>query len=140
MAKKDFNKAKKANPSPISIYFNWSQLDELDAMRQGQKRGTFIKEAVFSAGKRLIKRYAETDRILIAKVLAALGKSRISSNINQLAKAANSGSLPVNEEVQKALLDACITIEWMKVTLIKAMGVKPQRPAPPEISQNEHRR
>ena len=48
MAKKDFNKAKKANPSPISIYFNWSQLDELDAMRQGQKRGTFIKEAVFS--------------------------------------------------------------------------------------------
>jgi len=140
MAKKDFNKAKKANPSPISIYFNWGQLDELDEMRQGQKRGTFIKEALFSAGKRLTKRYAETDRVLIAKVLAALGKSRISSNINQLAKAANSGSLPVNDEVQKALLDACVTIEWMKITMIEAMGVKPQRPTSPEISPNEHRR
>jgi hypothetical protein len=132
MSKQDFDKARKSNPSPLSIYFNWAQIDKLDELRQGQKRGTFIKEVIFNSGKRLVRRYAETDRILIAKVLAALGKSRISSNINQLAKAANSGSLPVNEEVEKALLKACMTIEWIKVTLIESMGIKPQRPEPPE--------
>jgi len=132
MAKKDFNKAKKGNPNPVSVYFNWKQLDELDGICKGQKRGTCIKEIVLGAGKRIVKRYSDFDRVLVAKVLAALGKSRLASNVNQLAKAANSGSLPVNEEVTKALLQACQTIEWMKVTLIEGMGIKPQRTASPK--------
>ena len=42
---------------------------------------------------------------LLAKLLGVLGKSRIANNINQLAKAANSGSLPVNEEVLQSIND-----------------------------------
>ena len=49
--------------------------------------------------KRTRETKADPDRQELAKLLGKLGKPRISQNINQLAKAANSGSLPVNHEV-----------------------------------------
>jgi len=66
--------------------------------------------------------------------LEFLGKSRISQNINQLAKAANSGSLPLNHEVIEELNDACKAINWLRDTLIKAIGLKPQ-----STTANAHR-
>ncbi len=66
------------------------------------------------------------DHKQLAKLLGALGKSRIASNINQLAKAANSGSLPVSKEIIKALNESVAAIRWMRETLIKGMGIKPQ--------------
>ncbi len=56
----------------------------------------------------------EQFRQLNAKLLGALGQSRLASNVNQLAKAVNTGSLQVNDEVQKAILDACRSIQWMR--------------------------
>ena len=55
-------------------------------------------------------------------MLGALGQSRIASNINQLAKTANSGSLPVNKEVLEGLNDAVDAIRWMRETLILYLG------------------
>lgn len=56
--------------------------------------------------------------------MGLLGQSRISQNINQLAKAANSGSLPVTPDVHKALLEATRAIQHMRALLIEAMGLK----------------
>ena len=55
----------------------------------------------------------------------------IASNINQLAKAANSSLLPVNDEVVQSLHDAVAAIRWMRDTLIEGMGLKPQSQEPP---------
>ena len=60
----------------------------------------------------------------LARLLATLGKSRIANNINQLAKAANSGSLPGNMDVLKALNEAVSSIQWIRQPLIKAPGIK----------------
>jgi len=68
--------------------------------------------------------------------LEFLGKSRISQNINQLAKAANSGSLPLNHEVIEELNDACRAIKFVRETLVKAIGIKPQ--SEPEVTQEEN--
>ncbi len=70
---------------------------------------------------------ASPDHKEIAKLLGALGQSRIASNINQLAKAANSGSLPVNHDVLHSLNEAVESVHWMRHKLIKALGLKPQR-------------
>ncbi len=60
----------------------------------------------------------ERRALELAKLLGTLGKSRISQNINQLAKAANSGSLPVNQEVIEELNDACKAINCLRNTLM----------------------
>jgi len=70
-------------------------------------------------GKKPVKDHQE-----LAKLLSALGKSRITNNINQLTKAANSGSLPVNMDVLKALNEAACSVQWIRQNRSKALGFK----------------
>ncbi len=126
MSKKDFDKITK-QPPPFSIRFSWDQRAELDRLSDGQSWGGYIKDALFVKKQRPHYNRQTSkiqDRKILAKLLGALGQSRIASNINQLAKAANSGSLPVNVEVVNAIMSAVKTIEWMKITLIEGMGLK----------------
>ena len=68
------------------------------------------------------RRPVEDEEILSA-LLSGLGKSRLSSNLNQLARAVNSGSLPVSPETEKAILEACADIKVMSNNLTKALGM-----------------
>jgi len=65
------------------------------------RRPIFRKDPPETPKKRTHRETADKDHKEIAKLLGALGKSRIASNINQLAKTANSGSLPVNALQEK---------------------------------------
>ncbi len=119
---------KSTYPAPFSLRLTEQERAALKEMAGDQPLGQFIKDAIFDKGLRPPKRSRGTpaDQKLIAKLLAALGSSRLASNINQLAKAANSGSLPVNIEVIDALNEAVEAIRWMRDTLIEALGIKPQ--------------
>ncbi|MEJ7926700.1 hypothetical protein WG908_08030 [Sphingobium sp. AN641] len=55
--------------------------------------------------------------------MALLGQSRLSSNVNQLAKAANSGSLPVTPETESDLRHACRDIAEIRRMLMRALGL-----------------
>lgn len=68
------------------------------------------------------RRPVEDEEILSA-LLSGLGKSRLSSNLNQLARAVNSGSLPVSPETEKAILEACTDIKTLSNNLTKALGM-----------------
>ena len=68
------------------------------------------------------RRPVEGDEIL-STILSELGRSRLSTNLNQLARAVNSGSLPVSPETEKALLEACADIKALRNNLIKALGI-----------------
>jgi hypothetical protein len=57
-------------------------------------------------GKRRILRQPKINETELASVLAGLRKSRMASNLNQLTKAANTGTLDVSEEVEQQLKDA----------------------------------
>ena len=119
---------RKNYPAPFSLRLSNQEREEIKNLADGLPMGQFIKDAILQNGMRPAssRRPRIQDQKLLAKLLGALGKSRIASNINQLAKAANSGSLPVNEEVLKSLKEATTAILWMRDTLIKAMGLKPQ--------------
>lgn len=96
-------------------------------LADGTPVSRYIIDAILKHGKRAPKSLRKLDKDSIAQLLGVLGKSRISNNINQLAKAANSGSLPVNEDVIKALNESVAAILWMRDTLIKALGLKSVR-------------
>ncbi len=125
--------SKKTYPAPFSVRLTEQERAELTKLADGQPLGQFIKDAILQNGVRPppSRKPRIQDQKLLAKLLGALGQSRIASNINQLAKAANSGSLPVNEEVLQSLHDAVAAIRWMRDTLIEGMGLKPQSQQPP---------
>lgn len=127
MTKKREN-SRKDYPAPFSLRLSIQEREEIKKLADGLPMGQYIKDAILQNGMRPAqsRKPSIRDQKLLAKLLGALGRSRIASNINQLAKAANSGSLPVNEEVLKSLKEATSAILWMRDTLIKAMGLKPQ--------------
>lgn len=137
MAKKPPS-SRKTYPAPFSVRLSEQEREELKRLADGQPLGQFIKDAILERGMRppQSRKPALADQKLLAKLLAALGSSRIASNINQLAKAANSGSLPVNEDVLQSLDDAVSAIRWMRETIIKGMGLKPQGGKEPEESHD----
>jgi len=130
----------KKYPAPFSLRLNSDEREELKRLADGIPMGQFIKDAIFNKKVRpnyRRSRPAIRDHKLLAQILGMLGKSRIPSNINQLAKAANSGSLPVNEEVLKSLFEAVRAIEWMRKSLIEGMGLKAQGSAKPKNDQHD---
>ncbi len=119
-------------PSPFSMRFTKEERKSLDLAAAGRPLGTYIRWLIFKEDmpempkKRTRGEVASQDQKQLAKLLGALGKSRIASNINQLAKAANSGSLPVSKDITASLKESVAAIGWMRETLIKGMGIKPQ--------------
>jgi hypothetical protein len=65
------------------------------------------------------------DHEALGRVLGALGGSRLSSNLNQLAKAVNTGSLPATPDTEKELREACKAVTAMRDELMRALGHNP---------------
>lgn len=57
--------------------------------------------------------------------LLGLGASRLSQNLNQLARAVNTGSLPVTPETEADLKEACDAVVQLRNELMRALGSTP---------------
>ncbi|MEL6227606.1 MAG: hypothetical protein AAFR01_11410, partial [Pseudomonadota bacterium] len=64
------------------------------------------------------------DHVMLARLLGVLGQTRLASNLNQIAKAANIGALPVTPELEAELNDACSAVKEMRRDLIEALGIE----------------
>lgn len=64
------------------------------------------------------------DKQALAQILGLLGQSRIANNLNQLAYHANIGSLVMDEESEKQILETYDHIHFIRKTLITALGLK----------------
>jgi len=114
-------------PAPFCLRFTDDERKTLELAAGDRPLGAYIRWLIFgdeipkkrTRGKKPVK-----DQKELAKLLAMFGQSRIANNINQLARAANSGSLPVNEDALKALNEANKSVHWIKKTLIKALGIQ----------------
>jgi len=87
----------------------------------------YIRERLFddpSPRKRNFRQPLKDEKSL-AKLLSDLGRSHIANNLNQLAKASNSGSLPLTEETNAAIHAAYKEVQQMRQYIIKALGLKP---------------
>lgn len=125
-ASKDFarsGKAKKA-PPPFSLRLTFEERAALDRMAGGKPLGAYIRDRLLGerVARRASRRRPKTDDVAMARALSALGQSRLSSNLNQIAKAANMGALPVTPELEDELQAACADIQRMRQALMYALG------------------
>lgn len=133
-AKRDFAKTatatsnkKKSYPSPVTLRLKSEERDELEAQKGDLTMSAYIRLCLFgddapkvrTRGKQPVKDYQA-----LAQLLGMLGRSNVPNNLNQLAKAANSGTLNVSEDTELTIRLAACEIAAMRLLLMKALGTR----------------
>jgi hypothetical protein len=112
-------------PAPFSLRLTFEERAALEQAAGDMPLGAYIRDQVLQSGKaRKRRRYKRPvkDHQALAQLLGALGEAKLANNLNQLAKSANTGSLPVTPETEKALREACAEIHQMRSLLMRALG------------------
>jgi hypothetical protein len=115
-------------PAPFSIRLSASERQRLESAASGVAIGAYVKERLFSDGasQRTPRGHAPIkDHAALAQLLARLGASRIANNLNQLAYAANIGTLSADPETIRGLHDAYHDIRVIRDLLLQALGQRP---------------
>lgn len=120
------SQTKKKRRAPFSLALASEERARLEAAAGELPLGTYIKGRLFEDLPAVPRqnRRSKTDREALAKALGMLGQSRLSSNMNQIARSANRGLLPLTPELIKDLNAACEEIRIMRVLLVEALGVR----------------
>lgn len=128
----DFNNvaAKKAPkyPPPCSLRLTFEERARLERDAAGMSLGSYIRSRLFGDDvppRRTRGKFPVKDQAALAKVMAVLGASRLSQNLNQLARAVNIGALPITPETDAELRDACRAVVDMRDELLRALGKMP---------------
>ena len=119
---------RKRRRPPFSIRLSEAERARLAELAAGSSLSAFVKDRVFGdhpTGKGRSGHRIE-DRPALAQVLALLGSSRLSSNLNQLARLANVGALPMTPETEAELREALADVRAMRRLLMIALGLKPE--------------
>ena len=109
---------------PFSMRLTRAQRRRLDTDAGTMTAGQYVRHCLFenpTAQQRTFRRPVQDEQAL-SQLLGALGRSRLSSNLNQIAKAVHSGSLPVSPETEQAILAACAEVADMRAMVVKALG------------------
>jgi hypothetical protein len=112
---------------PVSLRMTFEEKANLELAAAGMSLSSYIRWRVFDPASPPPKRRGRQpvkDHVALARLLAIMGQSRIGNNLNQLAKAANSGSLPVTPETEAELLEAARAIVHMRRLLLEALQIE----------------
>lgn len=113
--------------SPYSIRLTHEERAYLKQKAGNRSLSRYIRAQLLGdmAKTRKELRQPQMDQTQYAALLAALGASRLSANINQLAKHANMGTLDdIGVDVEQELKDACAAVLEMRNALLMALGMK----------------
>lgn len=117
---------------PFSLRLTAEERARLEAAAAGMPLGTYIKAKLFDGSLKPHRRRQRSpvkDHAALAQLLGMLGQMRLASNLNQLAKAVNIGTLPLTPEVEEDLSKACAAVVAMKAELMRALGL-PEKDRP----------
>jgi hypothetical protein len=113
---------------PFSLRLTFEERARLEQLAGDEPLGAYIKRKVFDGKGTGTKRARSRtrrpikDEQKLAHVLAMLGQSRLANNLNQLAKAAHIGTLPVLPDTEREIRKACADIALMRRELLRALG------------------
>lgn len=117
--------------SPLSLRLTFAERAALEKKAGSQSLSSYIKNELFGGSglsPNLVlgmggssRRVGNRDRLL-AQILAKLGDSELGPSMNELAEAARTGSLFVNETVEGQLVRACDDIAEIRILLLEALG------------------
>ncbi|MEO0772962.1 MAG: hypothetical protein AAFZ04_07250 [Pseudomonadota bacterium] len=117
--------SKEKTPSPFSLRLTFEERAKLEEAANGVPLGAYIKAVLFEESLEQVRRRNTRpveDHVALAKALSAIGQSRLSSNLNQLAKGVNTGTLPVHPDIEAEISAACKDIAVMRSELLRALG------------------
>jgi hypothetical protein len=118
--------ASKKRQPPFSLRLTPEERGQLERDAAGQSIAEHVKAILFKDAPRTQPRGKTPvkDHQALGEVLAKLGASRISNNLNQLAYAANTGNLPFDPETIQRLNEAYQHVREIRDLLIKSLGLK----------------
>lgn len=121
-SKKKHTKAKAT--TRLYIRLTVSEREQLNKLAGNQTVSAYVREKALGehVEKRRILRKPQMEDIQYAMLLSALGQSRLSANVNQLAKHANTGTLDCSQDVEEQLEEACAALFAMRNALFLALG------------------
>lgn len=112
--------------APFSLRLTFEERAALEKAAGNLPLGAYIKAKAFDGRPLQLQvqgvRRPVKDLEALAQVLALLGRARLSNNLNQLAHAANTGSLPVTPDTLAAIREACAEVAAMRQALLQALG------------------
>lgn len=113
-------------PATFTLRLTPEDRARLERDAGGMSLGAYIRWRVFDPAKpptRRRGRFPVKDQQALSRALAALGQSRIASNLNQLAAAAHVGALPVTPDIEGDLAEAVRHVAEMRKMLIAALNL-----------------
>lgn len=119
------SKGQKKREAPFSLRLTFEERTALEAAAGDMPLGAYIKAVLFGQDLQKVRQRSKKpvkDHESLARLLAALGKSRLSNNLNQLARAVNTGTLPVHPETEADLRSACNDVAVLRAMLLEALG------------------
>ena len=113
-------------PAPFSLRLTPQERAELERLAGDMSLSAFIKDRIFDPDNphpRRRRRRSVADHKALAQAMAMLGSSRLSQNMNQLAKATHTGNLPLPDQVARELERGCADIRAIREMLMRALGI-----------------
>lgn len=131
LTKSFHSSAKKKRLAPFSLRLTQEERMQLESAAGEMALGAYIKSRLFGETiPRMRKaRRPSVDRKILSEALGKLGQSRLPQNMNQIAKAANLGTLPVLPETEEEIRQACYDIAVMRMMIMKALGKTAEPPS-----------
>lgn len=119
--------------APVSVRLTYEERARLEKDAGDRTLSAYIRFCLFGAEAKVFptlrpkrKRKRPTpDQVILGQLLGVLGESRLASNLNQIAKAANMGALPMTEDLKDELHRACKDVREMRDLLMSALGKSP---------------
>ena len=120
-------------PAPVSWRLAPEKRLRLDAAADaaGMSRNAYIEWRVFDPAIPAPRRRGGSptrDHKAMSQAIALLSQSHIPNNLNQLARAANSGSLVLTPEIEAELLESLRHIKEIRRLLIAALNLSDGEP------------
>ena len=127
-------KNKRKRPPPVSVRLSEEEYARLQRDAGTLSMAAYIRLKVFEKEETAPRRKPYTRKQpspsselkVLGHMLGGLGKSEIASNLDDLAKAARIGALPVSTETEREIQAACLAIQDIRLHLISALGIKAQ--------------
>lgn len=113
-------------PATFTLRLTPEDRARLERDAAGMSLGAYIRWRVFDPATPVPRRrglFPVKGQQALSRVLAALGQSRIASNLNQLAAAAHIGALPVTPDIEAELAEAVRHVADMRRMLIAALAL-----------------
>ncbi|MFG5379712.1 hypothetical protein [Yoonia sp. R2-816] len=124
---RNFNAVAAAQPpkkreAPFSLRLSFEEKAALRDLAGDMPLGGYIKAVLKEAIDQGKTVSSKPDSQAVGRALGHLGKSRLSQNLNQLAKSVNMGALPVTPETESEIKEACRAVQDMRDALMAALS------------------